>query len=69
MLKWTVSLALLTLLAGCQSARLIPTISTNSQPLVCSQWLVIAYHGNVDASDDIERIKRNNAARQAYCNG
>ena len=67
MLKMIVSLGLLMPLVGCQSDRLIPTTKPGSEPLVCSQWQPIYYDHLKDRARTVDQVKRNNAARNAYC--
>lgn len=59
--------ALLMPLAGCQSDGLTPSTATGREPLVCSQWRALGYASKHDTPQTVDAIRRNNAARDAYC--
>ena len=68
MMKLTALIALLMLLAACQSDKLmIPTTAIGHEPLVCSQWVQVSYASKHDTPETVAQIRRSNAARNAYC--
>ena len=62
-------LAVLSLLAGCEAIRTIPTTETESRIAadVCRVWHTITYSGSGDTAETILQVRANNAARAAYC--